>query len=88
MRFIEKKKEKPMFGMLNQDAPPADGPPQDRAVTDLRTHITYILVVAWIIIVLGKAFGVVNPSFETDALLIGSLGVAFGYLYARTVPLK
>ena len=60
-------------------------PPQDPTNSNLRTHITYILVAAWIIIVLGKAFGFVDQSIEIDALLIGSLGVAFGYLYGQTV---
>lgn len=68
--------------------PPGDPQTPQEQNSNLRTHITYILVAAWIVIVLGKAFGFVDPSIEIDALLIGSLGVAFGYLYGQTVQTK
>lgn len=55
---------------------------------NLRRNITYILVIAWLILVIGKAFGLVTSAYETDALLIGSVGVAFGYLYGRTVKVE
>lgn len=70
-----------------QTANAAEDPVQDPPVAQdpLRRNITYMLIVAWLALVLGKAFGLVSGSYESDALLIGSVGVAFGYLYGRTV---
>ena len=68
--------------------PPADGPPVVLPGDKLRRNITYLLISAWLILVIGKAFGFVTAQYETDALLIGSVGVAFGYLYGRTVKIE
>lgn len=65
---------------VTEDPPVAQDP--------LRRNITYLLIGAWLILVIGKAFGLVSGSYETDALLIGSVGVAFGYLYGRTVKIE
>lgn len=68
-------------------APAQDGPlpiPQDNT----RRNITYMLIAAWLVLVIGKALGLVTANYETDALLVGSVGVAFGYLYGRTVKIE
>lgn len=60
-------------------APAADGP--ITAQDNTRRYVTFMVVAAWLILVLGKAFGLVSA--EIDALLVGSVGAVFGYLYGK-----
>ena len=65
-------------GEKEQAARPLSQPQADNRT---RNYITYMVVAAWLILVLGKAFGFVTA--EIDALLVGSVGVVFGYIYGK-----
>lgn len=71
------------IGSGQSQASAGDQPVQAEPKT--RQNLTYLLVIGWLIIVLGKAFGLIDPAIETDALLIGGVGAAFGYIYGKNV---
>lgn len=47
----------------------------------LQCVIAFALVGAWLMIVLGKAYGLVGPEYTDDSLLLSSVTLILGYMF-------
>ena len=48
----------------------------------LQTVVTIMLILCWLIIVIGQAFGFVVPEYQ-NPLLVSFLSLAIGYVYGK-----